>query len=113
MATVSKQFQDFMLDLLAPLDPAARRIFSGVGLFHGGVMFGLLVRDAFYLRVDGATRDAYERAGSAPFTYTRSGRAVSIASYYAVPEGLLDQPDELLQWVQNAIAAAHAVKRRR
>ena len=42
---VSRGFQDFVLDLLEPLNPVSRRMFSGVGLFHGGVMFGLLVRD--------------------------------------------------------------------
>jgi DNA transformation protein len=113
MPTVTRQFQEFILDLLAPLDPVARRMFSGVGLFHGGVMFGLLVRDAFYLRVDDRTRERFERAGSAAFGYVRGGRQVSIASYYAVPEGLLDQPDELLQWARDAIGAARAVKRRR
>jgi DNA transformation protein and related proteins len=113
MASVSKQYQAFILDLLAPLNPVARRMFGGVGLFHGGLMFGLLVRDTFYLRVNDATRETYERAGSGPFTYTRSGREVSLASYYALPEGLLDQPDELLQWARNAIATAHAAKPRR
>jgi DNA transformation protein and related proteins len=113
MASVTRQFQDFIMDLLAPLDPVARRMFSGVGLFHGGVMFGLLVRDAFYLRVDDRTREKYERAGSAAFSYMRGDRMVSLAAYYAVPEQLLDQQDELLQWARDAIGAARAVKRRR
>jgi DNA transformation protein len=113
MSNVSRQFQDFILDLLAPLDPVARRMFSGVGLFHGGAMFGLLVRDAVYLRVDDGTRGRFEQAGSTAFSYMRGDRRVSIAAYYAVPEGLLDQPDELLQWARDAIGAARAVKRRR
>jgi DNA transformation protein len=113
MASVSRQFQDFILDLLAPLDPVARRMFSGVGLFHGGVMFGLLIREAFYLRVDDSTREQYERAGSAAFSYNRAGRMVSLAAYYTVPEGLLDQPDELLRWARDAIGAARTAKRRR
>ena len=113
MPSVSPQFRDFILDLLAPLDPAARRMFGGVGLFHGGVMFGLMVRDALYLRVDDNTRAQYESAGSTAFSYQRGDRVVSIAAYYAVPEGLLDQQDELLQWARGAIAAARAVKRRR
>lgn len=113
MSSVSQQFQDFILDLLLPVHPAARRMFSGVGLFHGGVMFGLLVRDVFYLRVDDSTRARFEQAGSRPFSYNRGGSAVSLAAYYEVPEGLLDQPDELLQWARSAITAARAVKRRR
>jgi DNA transformation protein len=103
---VSRGFQDFILDLLCPLDPVSRRMFSGVGLFHGGVMFGLLVRDMLYLRVDETTREQFERAGSSPSTYQRGEREVSLSAYYVVPEGLLDQPDALLQWTRNAIAAA-------
>lgn len=113
MSSVRQQFQDFILDLLAPLDPSARRMFSGVGLFHGGVMFGLLVREAFYLRVDDDTRTRFEQAGSSAFSYVRGGRKVSMDSYYAVPDGLLDRQDELLQWARDAIGAARAVKRRR
>jgi DNA transformation protein len=106
MANVSQGFQDFILDLLGSLDPLARRMFSGVGLFHSGVMFGLLVRDVLYLRVDDATRERFERAGSGPFSYRRGERQVSLSSYYLVPEDLLDRQDELLQWAQDAIAAA-------
>ncbi|HTW68740.1 MAG TPA: TfoX/Sxy family protein [Acetobacteraceae bacterium] len=113
MASVTRQYQDFILDLLSPLEPLPRRMFSGVGLFSGGVMFGLLVRDTFYLRVSDATRAQFESAGSLPFSYNRAGRMVSLAAYYEVPEGLLDQPEELLQWARGAIAAAREVKRRR
>jgi DNA transformation protein and related proteins len=103
---VSRGFQDFILDLLGPLAPAPRRMFSGVGLFHGGVMFGLLVRDAMYLRVDELTRKRFEQAGSLPFSYRRGAREVSLSAYYAVPEDLLDRPEELLRWTQDAIAAS-------
>ena len=95
-----------MLDLLGPLAPVARRMFSGVGLFHGGVMFGLLVRDAVYLRVDDLTRERFEQAGSRPFSYRRGEREVSLSSYYLVPEDLLDHQEELLRWTQDAIAAS-------
>ena len=103
---VSRGFQDFILDLLAPLDPLPRRMFSGVGLFHGGVMFGLLVRDMMYLRVDDITRERFIHAGSRPFSYRRGEREVSLSAYYVVPEDLLDRQDELLQWARGAIEAA-------
>ena len=105
---MGQEFQAFILDLLAPLNPVARRMFSGSGLFRDGVMFGLLVRDSLYLRVDTRTRERFEAAGSAPFTYSRAGRMVSIESYFAVPDGLLDQPDELQDWARDAIGAALA-----
>jgi DNA transformation protein and related proteins len=103
---VSRGFQDFVLDLLGPLEPLPRRMFSGVGLFHGGVMFALLVRDAMYLRVDDMTRERFEQAGSRPFSYRRGEREVSLSAYYVVPEDLLDRPDELLQWSRDAVATA-------
>jgi DNA transformation protein and related proteins len=108
---VSRAFQDFVLDLLQPLGPLPRRMFGGVGLFHGGVMFALLVRDAMYLRVDDTTRDQFERAGSRPFSYRRMEREVSLSAYYVVPDDLLDRPDELLQWAREAIAAAQRAAR--
>ena len=103
---ISRGYQDFILDLLAPLEPLPRRMFSGVGLFHGGAMFALLVRDTMYLRVDDSTRERFERAGSGPFTYQRGEREVSLSAYYVVPEDLLDRQDELLQWTRDAIAVA-------
>lgn len=104
--SVSRGYQDFILDLLAPLDPVPRRMFSGVGLFHSGAMFALMVRDTLYLRVDDTTREQFERAGSQPFSYQRGERQVSLSAYYVVPEDLLDQQDELLQWVRDAITVA-------
>jgi len=103
---VSRGFQDFVLDLLGPLAPVPRRMFSGVGLFHGGVMFGLLARDAMYLRVDELTRERFEQTGSLPFSYRRGTREVSLSAYYLVPEDLLDRQDELLQWSRDAVATA-------
>lgn len=103
---VSREFQEFVLDLLATLDPLPRRMFSGVGLFHGGVMFGLLVNDTLYLRVDEQTRERFINAGSRPFSYMRAGREVSLAAYYVAPEDLLDRHDDLLQWGRDAIGAS-------
>jgi DNA transformation protein len=110
--TVSRGYQALILDLLADLDPAARRMFGGVGLFHSGVMFGLLVRDTMFLRVDDTTRERFETAGSRPFSYTRAGREVSLSAYYAVPEDLMDRQDELLQWARDAVIVARATRRR-
>ena len=87
-------------------------MFSGVGLFHSGAMFGLLVRDTLYFRVDAATRERFERAGSEAFSYRRGERQVSLSAYYTVPEDLFDRPDELLQWAREAVTVARAARRR-
>ena len=109
---VGAEFRDFVLDLLAPLRPSARRMFGGVGIMRDGVMFALLSGDAMYLRVDERTRAKFEAEGCGPFSYQRAGREVSIGSYYAVPERLYDEPEALVEWAREAIGATHTVKRR-
>jgi DNA transformation protein len=104
---VTPAFRDYVLDLLAPLRPTAKRMFGGFGLMLNGTMFALLSHDELYFRVDDTTRPRFEAAACAPFGYNRAGRDVVIASYYAVPPELYDQPEELLTWATQAAAAAH------
>ena len=73
----------YLLELLAPLGPvSARRMFGGVGLFHGGMMFGLIARDELFLKVSDANRPAYEAAGEAPFSYDTKHGVHTIPSYW-------------------------------
>ncbi len=72
-----------------------------------GIMFALLSDDTMYFRVDERTRARFTEAGSGPFRYTRSGREVSIETYYAVPDSLYDLPDTMLIWAREAIDTAH------
>lgn len=106
---------DFIRDLLAPFGPVTvRRMFSGAGIFADGLMFGLVVRDVIYLKVDDANRGDFEREGSAPFTYTRgkkSGRPSEHAlPYWRLPERLYDDPEELAEWARRAFEAAKRKK---
>ena len=109
---VGAAFQAFVLDLLAPLRPAARRMFGGVGIMRDGVMFALLSNDTMYFRADAQTRPRFQEAGCEPFRYHRAGHEVTIESYYAVPDTLHDQPDALLAWAREALDAAHRGTRR-
>jgi DNA transformation protein and related proteins len=106
---------DFIRDLFAPFGPVTvRRMFSGAGIFADGLMFGLMVRDVIYLKVDDLNRADFEREDSAPFTYTRgkkSGRPSQHAlPYWRLPERLYDDPDELALWARRAFAAAERKK---
>ncbi len=103
---VGAEFQAFVLDLLTPLRPTARRLFGGVGIMRDGAMFALLSNDTMYFRVDERTRTRFADAGCTAFRYNRAGREVSIESYYAVPDSLYDEPDTLLAWAREAINSA-------
>ncbi len=110
---VGAGFQAFVLDLLAPLGPAARRMFGGVGIMRDGRMFALLSNDTMYFRVDARTRPSFQDAGCGPFRYHRGGREVAIETYYAVPDALYDEPDTLRAWAREALGAAHRSPRTR
>jgi DNA transformation protein len=97
----------YLLELLTPLGPiAARRMFGGVGLFHGGMMFGLIARDELFLKVGDANRSAYEAAGEAPFSYETKNGSHTIGSYWRCPPDLLDDAETFRAWVSEAIQAA-------
>jgi DNA transformation protein len=102
---VSDAFRAFVLDQLDDLgDVAPKAMFGGVGLYCDGVFFGIMARDALYLKVDDSNRPDYERAGMEPFRpYPhRSGTM----QYYAVPLDVLESARDLVEWAQRAVAAA-------
>ena len=103
---VSADYTDFLIEMLAPLGPVkSRRMFGGAGLFADGLMFGLIVDDVLYFKVDGENRAAFEDEGMEIFSYARSGKQASL-SYWRVPERLFDDPDEFVDWARDAMSVA-------
>jgi DNA transformation protein len=106
---------DFIRDLFAAFRPVTvRRMFSGAGLYCDGVMFGLVVRGAIYLKADATSISDFKHERSGPFTYTRgkkSGRPSEHAlPYWRLPDRLYDDPDELALWAERALAIAQRQK---
>jgi TfoX/Sxy family transcriptional regulator of competence genes len=105
--TVSAAFKSFALAQLEELgEVTPRSMFGGVGLYHGGLFFGILARDTLYLKVGDSNRADYQRAGMEPFKPypDRSGSM----KYYAVPLEVLESAPELAIWAGKAIAEAGA-----
>ncbi len=104
-------FTRYLLDELAPIGPvSARRMFGGVGLFHGDTMFGLIARDELYFKVGEPNWPDYEAAGQAPFAYDTKGGRHTLTSYWSCPSEALDDPDALRGWARKAVAVALAAK---
>jgi DNA transformation protein len=102
----------YLLDLLVGLGPvSARRMFGGVGLFQGGLMFGLIAREELFFKVADANRAAYEEAGEAPFSYATKTGTHTLTSYWRCPPDLMDDADSLLPWARQAVEAAVAAAR--
>jgi DNA transformation protein and related proteins len=105
--SANTEFVAFVSDLLAPMGPlAAGRFFGGHAFKSGDVQFAMIMGNTLYLRVDDKTRALFEQKGSEPFSYGKTSRRVTVKTYYAAPEELLDEPDELVVWARRALDAA-------
>jgi DNA transformation protein len=59
-----------------------------------------------YLKVDNGNRGEYEALGIQPFSGVRKDGRMATMSYYPVPSEVLDNPDALAPWAQQAMDAA-------
>jgi DNA transformation protein len=103
---VSESLVALLQEQLEPLGRITfRRMFSGASVYCDGVIFGLILRDTLHFKVDDGNRAAYEAEGMEPFSYEAQGKIRQIGAYWRVPERLLDEPDEMLDWARAALAA--------
>jgi DNA transformation protein len=83
----------------------ARRMFGGYGIYHDGLMFGLVADDVLYLKADAESVAAFTGRGLPCFEYTKQGKRMQI-SYYAAPEVIFEDPDEARLWAVRGFEAA-------
>lgn len=103
---MSREYLDYLHDLFSAFAPVATRaMFGGHGVYRDGVIIAIVIDEAIYLKVDDATRAAFEAAGCEPFMYEARGKVVPM-SYWSVPEDALDSPQEFRPWAQRAWEAA-------
>ena len=106
----SAEFREFLVDLFSAFGPVSiRNMFGGAGVYHAGIMIGLVADDTLYLKVDHVTQPDFEAEGMSAFTYEGKNKPVTM-SYWEVPPALLDDPDEFSQWARNAHEAALRAK---
>ena len=94
-------FKAFVEDQLSGLrGVACRAMFGGYGVYWGRTFFGIIYRSRLYFKTSEATRGRYEEAGMKPF---RPSAKQTLKSYYEVPAEVIERPDELVAWAQEAI----------
>ena len=94
-------------ELFEGLGPVTiRRMFSGKGIYHNGVIFALILRGDLMLKGDDEVAAAYEAAGGRRWTYVnkRHGQEVAMP-YWTAPESALDDPEEMAAWARKAYEA--------
>ena len=108
---MSQDLANHIIDLLSPWGTVtARRMFGGYGIYHRGLMFGLISDGTFYLKVDDSNRSDYQATNSEPFTYETKTKRVSL-SHWQAPAEIMEDEEELCEWAKKAYAAAIRCKK--
>lgn len=115
---VAKELVAVLEAKLAPLGPTlgpmrAKPMFSGYGLYLDGIIFGLVLRETFYLKVDDENRPDFVKAGSTPFRYATRQKEVTVDSYWHCPEKIFKDAAKLRIWVEKSLAASRRVNARK
>lgn len=107
---VSPSYRQFVVDSLERVMTGirAKSMFGGVGLYAGELFFALIDDDTLYLKVDDATRGDFEARGKGPFR--PFGEDGEVMQYYELPAELLEEPDELRIWVEQAVEVARRAR---
>ncbi len=119
MATISSaspfsrlmsDFIEYLYEVFDQVGPIqSRKMFGGYGIYHKGVMFGLVADDTLYLKTDEETAKHFEEKGLGPFEYDKGDKIVKM-SYHLAPDAILDDPDEAAIWAQRSIQVALRAK---
>ncbi len=110
---ISASFIDHAKELFASFgDIRIRKMFGGAGVYCDELFFALLDDDTVFLKVDEETRKEFLRRGLAPFSFEmKDGARTEMNGYFAAPEEIFDDEDELKRWATLALdAAARAAK---
>jgi DNA transformation protein len=89
--------------LFGPIE--VRRMFGGYGIYHRGLMFGLVSDEILYLKADTGNAAYFEKQGLSQFEYPRRGKVTKM-SYYRAPDALMDDCAEAANWARRSFAAA-------
>jgi len=105
------EFVDYLKEVFEQFGPVhARRMFGGYGIYHDGVMFGLVADDTLYLKADETTAEYFELRGLGQFEYDKGDKIVRM-SYYLAPEEIFDNPEDAALWARRAYEVAFRAKR--
>ena len=114
------EFVNYLLELLQTFgNVSTRAMFGGYGIYKDGLIFGLVIDDTFYLKVDDGNRGEFEARGLEPFLYESKNKDKQISlGYYQCPEDALESAGLMVDWAKSGYGAAlraaakkHAVKR--
>jgi DNA transformation protein len=93
---LSPGFTDYVEELIAGFGKVEiKRMFGGAGVYRGGVGFGILDDDIFFIKADTAFGAELKKRGCKPWSYSvkKDGTVRDIA-YWSLPDTAADDGDE-------------------
>lgn len=103
---MGESFTSYLRDLFSELGPVIlRKMFGGQGLYHDGLIIGLVIGEELYLKTDAATVAAFEQAGGHPFVYQGKGKPVTM-SYWLPPAEAMESAQAMRPWAKLAYEAS-------
>lgn len=105
--TVSTSFIEQAKELFQPFgDIRVRRMFGGAGVYCDDLFFAIMDDGSIYFKADEETRPAFVERGLARFTFEMKDGRIESMSYYAAPEDIFEDEDELKRWTNLALDSA-------
>ena len=111
--SASKEFIEYVRELLLPLGPISDgSFFGGFAFKSGDKQFAMIMGNTLYFCVNDSTRPQYEREGMESFSYSTKKGIILVKKFYAVPENLFEEQDLLIARAREAIHAAYSYNTR-
>ncbi|MFK7922511.1 MAG: TfoX/Sxy family protein [Bacteroidia bacterium] len=102
---VNQEYLLFIQDQLSMIeDVETKKMFGGIGFFKEGLMFAMIGKDTFRLKIDQTNQADFEAYGMAPLvSNTTKKRSMP---YWEVPEEIINDRIELAQWATKSFQIA-------
>ena len=109
---VSEEFCAHVQELLAPIGAITiKKMFGGAGVYTQNLVFGLVIGETLYLKVDDLNEAEFKAAGSEPFVFEmKDGRSIPMR-YWRLPEEAADDSEAAERWARLALDAALRAKK--
>jgi DNA transformation protein len=104
-------FNDYVIDQMSLAGKISiKSMFGGYGVYCSNLIVGIIVNDILFLKVGESNKDDYLQRGMPPFTYLRKGAKAASMSYYQVPEEILENKEDLLEWTRKSFIESKKAK---
>ncbi len=88
-------------------------MFWGYSIYKYGKIFAIYLDSQLYFKVDDNNRDDYLQKWQECFSYTKKSWQVAVMSYYTVPEELLENREELENWIEKSLSIPGKTKKKK